>query len=234
MLTAFVAGATGYTGRAVVGALVSAGVETWAHVRPDSSRLENWRERFEALGAQVDTTPWDAQALETRLTALKPDAVFGCLGTTKKRIARETAQGRPSSYQTVDYGLTVMLHTAAQACGSNPRFVYVSSAGAKPGGEGSYLGARWAVEQTLNASHLPYTIARPSFITGRDRDEDRPAERLGAAMSDGMLRLVGALGAKSLRDRYLSTTNTTLGAVLARLAFEPDAAGKIVESEGLR
>ncbi len=234
MPTAFVAGATGYTGRAVVNALVDAGVDTWAHVRPDSSRLDTWGRRFEDLGAHVDTTAWDPDALNARFTALSPDAVFGCLGTTKKRIARETAQGRPPSYQSVDYGLTVMLHAAAEVCGSTPRFVYVSSAGAKPGGEGSYLGARWAVEQTLIGSHLPYTIARPSFITGYDRDEDRPAERIGAAMSDGMLRFVGALGAKSLRDRYLSTTNTILGAALARLAFEPDAAGKIIESEGLR
>lgn len=234
MPIAFVGGATGYTGRAVVSALLDRGVQTWAHVRPDSPKLDEWEHRFKSIGAHVDTTAWEDDALAARLKEIGPDAVFGCLGTTKKRVAREAARGEKSSYRIVDYGLTVMLHAAAEACGTDPRFVYVSSAGAKPGGDGSYLGARWAVEQRLIESQLPYTIARPSFITGRDRDEDRPAERFGAAMSDGFLRIVGALGAKRVRDRYLSTTNAILGTALVRLAFDANAARTIVESEDLR
>ena len=178
MSIAFVAGATGYTGRAVVHALAQAGIETHAHVRPDSKRLSEWTEQFTLWGAQIDTTPWDQEVMTKRLSELNPNAVFGCLGTTKKRIAQDAVQGEASSYQIVDYGMTVMLHQAAQSCSSSPRFVYVSSAGSKPGGQGSYLGARYAVEQTLIQSELPYTIARPSFITGPGRDEDRPAERL--------------------------------------------------------
>jgi nucleoside-diphosphate-sugar epimerase len=234
MSIAYVAGATGYTGRAVVRMLVESGVETHAHVRPDSQNLESWRQRFTEIGAQVDTTAWDLQALTHRLAELGPEMVFGCLGTTKKRIGRDAAEGKTSSYALVDYGMTVMLHSAAQACGTNPRFVYLSSAGSKPGGQGSYLGARWAVEQVLIQSSLPYTIARPSFITGADRDDNRPAERIGATVSDSLLSLIAALGAKGLRERYRSTTNTALGKALVRLAFDPDAACQIVESEGLR
>jgi len=234
MSIAFVAGATGYTGRAVVHALAQAGIETHAHVRPDSKRLSEWTEQFTQWGAQVDTTPWDQEAMTKRLSELNPNAVFGCLGTTKKRIAQDAAKGETSSYQIVDYGMTVMLHQAAQSCSSEPRFVYVSSAGAKPGGEGSYLGARWAVEQVLIQGELPYTIGRPCFITGAGRDEDRPGERIGAKVSDAILSVLGGLGAKNLQQRYRSTTNTVLGAALARLAFDSSAARQIIESEGLR
>ena len=46
---AFVAGATGYTGRAVVERLVADGFEAVAHVRPDSSRLASEREALAVL-----------------------------------------------------------------------------------------------------------------------------------------------------------------------------------------
>jgi uncharacterized protein YbjT (DUF2867 family) len=169
-----------------------------------------------------------------RLAELNPNMVFGCLGTTKKRIAQDATQGATSSYQIVDYGMTVMLHQAAQGCAAKPRFVYVSSTGSKPGGEGSYLGARWAVEQVLIQSDLPYTIARPCFITGPDRDENRPGERIGAQVSDALLSALGALGARKLQQRYRSTTNTILGGALVRLALDPSAARRIIESDGLR
>ena len=82
MSIAYVAGATGYTGRAVVQCLTQAGIETHAHIRPDSKSLAEWTDKFTQWGAQVDTTPWDQEAMTKRLKGLNPDAVFGCLGTT--------------------------------------------------------------------------------------------------------------------------------------------------------
>src|SRR5215208_1501420 len=67
MTTAFVAGATGYTGREVVRQLVERGVRAVAHVRPDSPRLAEWRERFAELGAEVDATPWEEPAMRASL-----------------------------------------------------------------------------------------------------------------------------------------------------------------------
>ncbi len=231
---AFVAGATGFTGKALVRALVSAGVQTVAHVREDSPKRDSWQVFFDEIGAEVDATPWVQRAMNERLAELRPAAVFGCLGTTKKRIAKDASHGIPSSYQTVDYGLTVMLHGAAEQCGSDPRFVFVSSAGSKPGGKGSYLGARYAVEQVLIQSDLPYTIARPCFITGPNRDDYRPLEHLGSQITDGILSVIGALGAKSIQARYRSTTDHILGTALSRIAFDPTAANQIIESDGLR
>ena len=199
---AFVAGATGYTGRSVVMALRDAHVSTLAHVRPDSASLGRWRQSFSALGATVDTTPWDLAALTQTFATRRPTVVFGLLGTTRHRGAADGG-----TYESVDYGLTAMLLDAALAAGIRPRFVYLSSLGVRDGGSpGSYLEVRWRFEQKLIASGLPYVIARPSFITGPDREESRPMERFGARMGDGVLGLVGALGGRSLQARFASTT----------------------------
>src|SRR5215217_2597869 len=85
MLTAFVAGATGYTGREVVRALVARGVRAVAHVRPDSPRLAEWRERFGEVGADVDATPWEEPAIRAALARWRPTHVFALLGTTRER-----------------------------------------------------------------------------------------------------------------------------------------------------
>jgi uncharacterized protein YbjT (DUF2867 family) len=191
---AFVTGATGYTGREVVRALRERSVRTVAHVRPDSARLEHWRERFEALGAEVDTTAWKQQPMDASLAELRPTLVFGLLGITRARAKREA-----SSYESVDYGLTAMLRRAAEAVEPAPRFVYLSSAAVKEDKPGSYMNARWKVEQELLAGEMPYTIARPSFITGDDRDDGRMGERVGSSLIDAALGVAGLIGAEDLR-----------------------------------
>lgn len=82
MTLAFVGGATGYTGREVVKLLCSQGVPTVAHVRPDSSRAGEFSKIFESMGATVDLTPWQPQAMQETFLRLKPSLVFALLGTT--------------------------------------------------------------------------------------------------------------------------------------------------------
>ena len=89
---AFVFGATGFGGRHVVQELRAAGVATTAHVRPDSPDRARWAEYFAQLGAAVDTTAWEPEALALRLQALAPELVFSLLGTTAKRARREGLQ----------------------------------------------------------------------------------------------------------------------------------------------
>ncbi len=233
MTTAFVAGATGYTGREVVRALRARGVETAAHVRPDSASLAAWRERFAGQGASLDTTPWEPAAMAETLRRLRPDLVFALLGTTRARGRVAAARGAVDTYESVDYGLTRLLLDAAVAAGHGPRFVYLSSVGVGPGSRNPYLAVRARLEADLRASGLPFTIARPSFITGPDRDEDRPMERLGAGAVDAVASALGALGLRSV-ERWRSTTPGTLAGALVRLALDPAAAGRVVESEALR
>lgn len=232
---AFVAGATGYTGRSVVSALRALDVPTVAHVRPDSPRLGEWRGRFEALGAQVDTTAWDRASFSRTFAERRPGLLFALLGTTRaraRRVARET--GRIETYDSVDLGLTLLLIECCVAAGLRPRFVYQSSMGVRAGTGNAYLEARWKVEQALRASGLPYVIARPGIISGPDRDEPRPLERAAAVTADAVLGALGALGATGLRRRWRSTTGDELARALVRLALDPAAEGRVVEPDGLK
>jgi nucleoside-diphosphate-sugar epimerase len=233
---AWVAGATGYTGRALVAALRAQGVTTHAHVRPDSPALERWRTQFTALGAVVETTPWELAPLTAALRGCAATQVYGLLGTTRARArAAERSGAAPADYERVDVGLTLMLLAAAQAAGNRPRFVYLSATGVRGPADGNaYMRARGRVEAAVRSSGLPFTIARPSFITGGDRDESRPMERVGAAVTDATLGLVGLLGGSRVRDRYRSTTNTALAAALVRSAADPRALDRVLDSEELR
>jgi nucleoside-diphosphate-sugar epimerase len=176
----------------------------------------------------VDNTPWGDAEMAHTLSALQPTHVFSLLGTTRARRRAAASRGVAESYETIDYGLTSMLVRAAVASGSRPRFVYLSSLGVREHASNPYLVARWRAESLLRSSGLPYTIARPSFITGPGRDESRPLERVGAVAGNFagfMLRLLGAhrLGA-SLR----SMTGRELADGLVRQAFDASAENTII------
>lgn len=237
--TAFIAGATGYTGREVVRVLRARGVRTVAHVRPDSPRLGEYRARFEALGAEVDATPWDESAMRATFEKLQPTVIFALLGTTKKRGSLAKAAGRDEaqeSYEAVDYGLSAMLLRAALQAGIKPRIVYLSSLGVSDSARGGYLQARARLERELRASGLPYTIARPSFITGEDREDDRPLERISAKVGDALLGVAAKLGSagKRAHDKYAAMDAATLAEGLVRWGLDPAGVGRVVEAEELR
>lgn len=220
---AFVAGATGYTGRAVVTRLVARGVRTVAHVRPGSASGDAGAARLATLGAAVDRTPWEPAAMRAALTRLQPAFVFALLGTTRRRAARE---GIDAPYEAVDYGLTALLHDAAAACGAAPRFVYLSAMGAAESSGNPYLKVRGRMERELREGPLPWLVAQPAFVTGSDREEFRLGERVGAVATDAVLALVGALGGGRLRDRYASLTGAQLAAGLVALALA-DPTGRL-------
>ena len=229
---AFVVGATGYTGQAVVARLRALGVETYAHIRPDSPRLARRQSAFEALGAAVDVTPWAQDAMNARLAELRPTLVFGLLGVTRsgaKREARERGTAR-ATYESVDVALTLMAARAAAAVEPAPRFVYLSSLGAGPHTANTYLKARWTTEQAIEALGLPFTVARPCFITGADR-EGRTVEKVGGMAANALVGALGALGAGRTARRYRSRTSQDLAAALVRLALDPDAEGRVFDSE---
>lgn len=233
---AFVAGATGYTGRAVVASLIAHGAEAIAHVRPDSAALATWRDRFGTMGADVDTTPWVESEMLITITRLRPTHIFALLGTTKKRARQATASGSraPADYEAIDYGLTAMLLRAAVDSGLSPHFTYLSAIGANASTRNEYLRVRGRIEAELTLSGLPYLIAQPSFITGDDRDEPRPAERWGARAVDGALSAMALLGAGRLRDRYASMTGTELADSLVRLALASPRGRVIADGVALR
>lgn len=215
-ITAFVAGATGYTGQRVVEALRARGARVVAHVRPGTSGAAGWRERFGALGAELSEVPWTAEAMRAELARVRPDHVFALLGTTRRRAASE---GLDSPYERIDYGLTALLREAAEACGSAPRFHYLSAIGATEATRNPYLRVRGRMERELQAGTLPWLIARPAFVSGPDRAEFRLAERVGAVVTDALLGGLAAIGIRGPRERWGSLTGRELGAAMAQLAL---------------
>jgi len=234
---AFVAGATGYTGQAVVRRLAADGVGVVAHVRPDSPRLADWRERFEAVGARVSVAAWDGDEMAEALRDLGATEVYGLVGTTMKRarrLAREGGDASDASHEAIDLGLTRHLVDACVAAGTRPWLVYLSSLGASPSARGSYLRARGRAEQAVQGSGLPWTILRASFITGPDRDESRPAERAGAAVGDGLLAVASVFGGRRLRGRYGSISAADLAELLVALPGDAAREGAVLTLDALR
>jgi len=210
-------------------------IDVVAHIRPDSSRRQEWTRKWELQGARVDCTPWEPEAMATTLAELKPDLVFALLGTTQARARREAKDGVPASansYETVDYGMTKMLIDGLVADKSEARFVYLSSEGAKEGG-GAYLDVRGRIERQLAEGPLAWTAIRPSFITGPDREESRLGESVGAAIVGPALGLLGILGATTLRDRYKSTTATALASAMIHYSLDPASQGRVLRGEQL-
>ncbi len=229
MTTVFVAGATGYTGRHVVSACTARGWRTIAHVRPDSPALVDWTQRFTADGALVDRSEWTIEAMSTVLVERAPDVVFALLGTTRTRNRRDGV----STYEAVDYGLTNCLLEASRSLQQQPVFVYLSCMGAGGSTRNKYLQVRTRIEAELRAARIPHVIARPGFITGPDRDENRLGETVAARVGNGALSILRALGAKQLDRRYRSITGSSLAKALVALAADPDARG-VYESDALQ
>jgi uncharacterized protein YbjT (DUF2867 family) len=232
-MTAFVAGATGHTGREVVRALRQRGEPALAHVRPDSPRLDEWRRRFEALGAEVDVTAWEPEAVKATFERRAPTHVFACLGTTQDRTRADARAGRPGGYEAVDVGMTIMLLEAAAGMVVRPRFIYLSASGVGGLITNEYYRARARVEDAVRRSGVPYAIVRPSIIGGDRRDVDRPAERIAAAALGGAFGIVAALGGKRIAARYAPITNVELGDAIVRAAFGAEI-DRVFEGEALR
>jgi uncharacterized protein YbjT (DUF2867 family) len=234
-IAAFVAGATGYTGRHVVEELARRKIAVTAHVRPGSASLAVWTRRFGEMGAAVDTTVWEAPAINETLQRLRPSHVFSLLGTTQAR-ARSDRSGA-STYMNVDYSLSTMLLGAAMQSGVAPCFIFLSSLGASTATGNEYLRIRGMVEERIRTSDLPYLIVRPAIISGEDREEYRAVERMSAVMSDSLLGFAALLGAKRWRDRYTSMTGGDLARGIVRQAMAHSlqpGEGRIITYEDLR
>jgi nucleoside-diphosphate-sugar epimerase len=234
MTRAFVAGATGYTGREVVHQLCERGIEVAAHVRPGSPSTEKWAGQFRVWGAEVVEAPWDREALVEALAARRPDLVFSCIGVTRASARRDQIGKEADIYQQVDVRLNGVLIDALRAASLTPRFVYLSSVGASDSARSKYLASRASAEAAVSSSGLPYTIARPSFISGPGRDDGRPFERAAAGASDGLLAVAGLLGARRLRDRYRSIDNVQLARALVTAALDPACAGQVLAGDRLQ
>jgi uncharacterized protein YbjT (DUF2867 family) len=195
--------------------------------------MEEWARRFEAGGAAADTTPWGDAEMTHTISMLQPTHIFALLGTTRARRRESASHGAQESYEAIDFGLTAILIRAAVASGSKPRFVYLSSLGVREHATNPYLVARWQAESMLRASGLPYTIARPSIITGPGRDESRPLERASAAVANAVATIARVTGARRFAGSVRSMTGAELAEGIVRHAFDASAENATVGAEEL-
>ena len=218
---AFIAGATGYTGSHLVEILRERGWTVHAHVRPDSTALADWTARFEALGAVVDTTPWEEHALQADLAQIQPTHVFALLGTTRARAKRGSG-AIADTYEAVDYGLSAMLRRCTEAAAPHARFVYLSSLGVRQGTSNAYLAARARLEGELRAGALDWVIIRPALIAGADRPENRVNETVARFAVGGALSLVGLVAPRAARA-WKTRDGRTLATGIADAAIKAPA-----------
>lgn len=216
-----IAGATGYVGRHVVEHAHRAGHEVIAHVRPGSATGDRAAAELVAAGARVVRMPWTPEGWFRQLELEPPDRLFLLLGTTAQRVrAARSAGGADASQGTIDLGLTMLAVGTARAASPEAGLVYLSAIGASAAGN-EYLRVRATVEGALVAGPNPFTVVRPSFITGADRDEVRPGERVGAAAVDAFCAALRLIGQRRRAAKLASISGGELARILVELAAQP-------------
>ncbi|MES3034997.1 MAG: NAD-dependent epimerase/dehydratase family protein [Gemmatimonadota bacterium] len=215
-----IAGATGYVGRNVTVEAARAGHDVIAHVRPDSTSGDRTAAEIVATGARVVRTPWTAEAWYRLIEHERPARLFLLLGTTAARARIAAAAGEDASQQAVDLGLTMLAVGASRVAAPEMGLVYLSSLGASATGN-EYLRVRATVEAALVTGPNPFTVVRPSFITGTDRHEVRLGERVGALVGDAVCAILRQAGARRRAARWGSVTGPALARILVALAAAP-------------
>ena len=228
-ISALVFGATGYTGQALLHELRRRGYAVTAHVRPGSRRKPSLSGHE---GVAVIECEWQPEPLLELVRSARPRYVFSVIGTTKARGRQDGISG--DVYDRVDRALTERALRAVQQGAPHALFVFLSSLGVKPTTRNAYLRARARAEAALVESGLSYIIARPSFISGPDRDEARPLERIAARFSDAALDLGAAVGAARLRERYRSLTASELARALVNASERTECHNLVLEAGELR
>lgn len=219
---AYVAGATGITGREVVASLADRGVETLAHIRPDSPYVEEWIEYFRQVGSGVDRTAWDQELFSQRMVEVRPSLVFCLLGSSDRRIHGDgSVKANPfvDSYAAVDLGLTSMLVRACSSAGGEMRFVLASAIDAREGSKDEFLSAKAKAEDMLIRSGLEYSIVRISAIANSDR---------------GGRTVEGHRGIWPFRHKTLPPEPVeprALAETLVEVALDPECASRIFETD---
>ena len=154
----FVTGAAGYVGTAVVKELLERGHEAICLVRDKALQLDC------ADDPRVEVVRGDLLNPGTYREALADaDAVIHLVG-----IIRE----KPSAGVTFDRVHVEGTRRLLEACkdaqfpAAGKRFVHMSALGSRPNAPTEYFRTKWAAEELVRGSGMPYVIFRPSVIFG--------------------------------------------------------------------
>ena len=149
----FVTGGTGFVGRAVIHALRAEGYAVRCLVRRGSER------DLRGFGAieRVEGDVLARQSLDAGLSGC--DAVVHLVGIIRERPAIN------ATFERVHVQGTQNVLDAAAAAGVR-RYLHMSALGTHVGARSRYHRTKWAAEEAVRSSPLPWTIFRPSIIYG--------------------------------------------------------------------
>jgi len=130
------------------------------------------------LVSKVDNVFTDFERLES-LELHGVTHVFSCLGTTIRKA------GSQEGFRKVDFEYVVALAKSARRAGAR-HMSLISSVGADAGSANFYLRVKGETEAALTGLGFDELhIFRPSVLLGH-RKEERPGERIGAAIARGL------------------------------------------------
>jgi uncharacterized protein YbjT (DUF2867 family) len=154
MRRVFVTGGTGFVGRAVIHALRAEGCAVRCLVRRGSER------DLHGLGAieRIEGDVMSRQSLDHAMDGC--DAVIHLVGIIREHPAIGV------TFERVHTQGTINVLEAAAAVGAR-RYVHMSALGTRSGARSRYHQTKWAAEEAVRASPVPWTIFRPSIIYGR-------------------------------------------------------------------
>ena len=142
-------GATGFVGAHVLSELLSRGHRLHCLVR-DPSRLP----RHDAIA------PFPGSITDPATIA---PAAAGCAAAI--HLVGIIAETRTQTFAAIHEAGTRNVITAATAAGVT-RFIHMSALGTRPNAPSAYHQTKWAAEEIVRASTIPFTIFRPSLIHG--------------------------------------------------------------------
>lgn len=165
--TALIAGATGLVGSACLRELL----QTSEYERV----LALVRRPLAVKSAKLGEIRADTDHIG-ELPAMQGGAVFCAIGTTIRKA------GSQAAFRQVDYKYPLKIAQAALQAGASD-LVLVSSVGADAGSSTFYLRVKGELETAIGMlGFRSFHILRPSVLMG-DRQENRPAERMGIAVA---------------------------------------------------
>jgi NADH dehydrogenase len=150
----FLTGATGFVGHAVIRALRAHGYAVRCLVRRGSELDLRGLEAIERVEGDV----LSPAALERDMEGC--DTVVHLVGIIREEPATL------STFERIHTQGTINVLEASATTGVR-RYVHMSALGVRPGARARYHRSKWAAEEAVRASPIPWTIFRPSIIYGR-------------------------------------------------------------------
>ncbi len=150
----FVTGATGFVGHAVIHALRAHGYAVRCLVRRGSEIDLRGLEAIERVEGDV----LSPATLERDMAGC--DTVVHLVGIIREEPATL------STFERIHTQGTINVLEAAAVTGVR-RYLHMSALGVRAGARARYHQSKWAAEEAVRASPIPWTIFRPSIIYGR-------------------------------------------------------------------